>query len=232
MGTITFANGEMLEFTLERKRIKRINLRIRRDGSIYVSAPYGTPLATIEAFISEQRAFIRRARDRMFPLPPLQEGSTVFYLGQPYRLRVMTGKRSLVFADGVAALTLPKLAENLEEEYERALCAVFLPVVTMRCQMLERQFPRFLGKVKEIRVRVLKSMWGSCRPAEGRVTFSASLASMPMTIIDNVVAHEYTHFYARGHGEDFYRRFAEISPEHAVLDKELTFLSREQKKQR
>jgi len=29
-------NGRILEYTLERKKVKNLNLRIRRDGSVYV----------------------------------------------------------------------------------------------------------------------------------------------------------------------------------------------------
>ena len=31
-----------LHYTLEEKPIKNVNLRIRPDGSVYVSAPFGT----------------------------------------------------------------------------------------------------------------------------------------------------------------------------------------------
>ncbi len=232
MPKITFSDGEELVFVFERKRIKRINLRVRRDGSVYVSAPYRTPQTTVERFVKEQREFIRRARAQMVQIAPFADGCTVFYLGEPYRLCVVKGKRDLVFANGVAILSLPRTDTDLEKEYMRALGALFLPIVSARCSALEARFPHFAGKAKEIRVRTMKTMWGNCRPREGRLTFSTALASMPTELIDNVVAHEYTHFFVKNHGADFYLRFAELSPDHATLDKEINRLAREQKKQR
>ena len=232
MQKIIFPDGEELAFIFERKRIKRINLRVRRDGSVYVSAPLRTPTETVERFIREQREFIRRARAEMAHLAPFADGCTVFYLGEPYRLCALKGKRGLTFANGKAILSLPDPTAELEKEYTRALAALFLPTVTARCHALEARFPHFAGRAKDIRVRAMKTMWGNCRPSEGRLTFSTALAAMPMRVVDNVVAHEYTHFDVKKHGADFYLRFAELSPDHAALDKEISRLAREYRKQR
>ena len=37
-----------LVYTLERKRVKNINLRVRPDGSVYVSCPYLTSVGRVE----------------------------------------------------------------------------------------------------------------------------------------------------------------------------------------
>lgn len=49
-------------YELTRKRVKNINLRIRRDGSVAVSAPRRTPLAQIDAFVAGRAAWIAQAR--------------------------------------------------------------------------------------------------------------------------------------------------------------------------
>ena len=106
--------GEELRFLWERKRVKRLNLRVKRDGSVYVSSPFGTPYATVCSFVQTNVDFIRRARAAVFalppPPPPLGEGSLVHYLGEPYTLRLVRGQRALVFHDGVAELSLPRSA--------------------------------------------------------------------------------------------------------------------------
>ena len=61
--------GERVEYTLERKRVKNINLRIRPDGSIYVSAARGVPQPAIDRLILSNADYIlehrRRAGERM-----------------------------------------------------------------------------------------------------------------------------------------------------------------------
>ena len=39
-----------------RKRIRRVNLKVRADATIAVSAPYGYPLARIQDFADEKAA--------------------------------------------------------------------------------------------------------------------------------------------------------------------------------
>jgi predicted metal-dependent hydrolase len=214
-----------ITFLWERKRVKRINLRVRRDGSLYVSTPLGTPPSVALDFVRANADFIARARASLAalppPPPPLGEGSRVYYLGDAYRLSIVKGPASLTFAEGVARLSLPR-GGDVTRAYFSCLSACFLPVIESVCLALEARFPHLAGRRREIRLRSMKSMWGNCRPREGRLTFSLMLAEMPRELIEGVVAHEYTHFLVPSHGERFYRALAEISPDHRALAKALT----------
>lgn len=225
-----FAMGETISFALERKRVKRLNLRVRGDGSVYVSAPPHIPYSLVEQFVKENAPFIFRARKAISFLPPpapLQEGSTVFYFGSPYALTLVTGKPSLSFSNGKAQLSLPSPCEDIETAYFSLLNGVFLPYITEACRSFEMRHSRFAGKAKEIRVRRMKSMWGNCRPHIGRLTFSSALAAMPEELIEGVIAHEYTHFFVPDHGARFYTLLSEVSPAHRALSSDLARLKKE-----
>ena len=56
------AGGVRYEF--KRKRVKNINLRVRADGSVAVSAPLGAPLAEVDAFVAGRARWIEAARVR------------------------------------------------------------------------------------------------------------------------------------------------------------------------
>ena len=56
------AGGVRYEF--KRKRVKNINLRVRADGSVAVSAPLGTPPAQVDAFVAGRARWIEAARVR------------------------------------------------------------------------------------------------------------------------------------------------------------------------
>ena len=56
------AGGVRYEF--KRKRVKNINLRVRADGSVVVSAPLGAPLAQVDAFVAGRARWIEAARVR------------------------------------------------------------------------------------------------------------------------------------------------------------------------
>ena len=52
------ANG--VTYTLERKRVKNINLRLRADGSVWASAAPRVPAAAVDAFVAGRAGWIRR----------------------------------------------------------------------------------------------------------------------------------------------------------------------------
>ena len=53
-----------IEYDLERKRVKNINLRIKSDGTVHVSANTRVPTEVIERFMHEKSVFITRALDK------------------------------------------------------------------------------------------------------------------------------------------------------------------------
>lgn len=54
--------GSPLAYSLERKNVKNLNLHVRKDGSVYVSANVIVPEDKIDAFLISKGAFIRSAR--------------------------------------------------------------------------------------------------------------------------------------------------------------------------
>lgn len=64
----------------------------------------------------------------------------------------------------------------------------------------------------ELRVRDMRSRWGSLSP-HGRMTLNAQLLRVPQAGLDAVIYHELCHLRVRGHGPDFYRELARYVPD-------------------
>lgn len=66
-------------YTLTQKPVKNINLRVRRDGTVCVSAHKQVPLTAVDAFVREKAAWIeaarRRAAEREAPESALSEAA-------------------------------------------------------------------------------------------------------------------------------------------------------------
>ncbi len=54
-----------ITYTLERKSVKNINLRIRKDGSVYVSAPKRCALKHIQEFIKQKEEWIIKTQQKV-----------------------------------------------------------------------------------------------------------------------------------------------------------------------
>ena len=53
-----------ISYTLEKKRVKNINLRVQPDGEIYVSAPRYISAAEVDRFVASKADWIKKARNR------------------------------------------------------------------------------------------------------------------------------------------------------------------------
>ena len=100
------ADGNAISYTLERKPVKNINLRIRADQSVYVSAPKDVNAKMVDAFVVEKSAYILRALKKFkdknretVSENKFVNGETVKFLGRNLRLKVKNASRSKVESD-------------------------------------------------------------------------------------------------------------------------------------
>ena len=164
-----------LHYTLEEKPIKNVNLRIRPDGSVYVSAPFGTSRTLIDAFVaskSKQILAIQQAQSAMAPTPrTYADGEVIQLLGRSVTLRAVQGTRDeAVWQDDTLLLRLRHPADSaarkrLTESFIGSQCQSVFSAA------LDAAYPPFahLGAAKPaLRIRDMKSRWGSCMPQKGR----------------------------------------------------------------
>ena len=92
-----------IEYDLQRKRVKNINLRIKPDKSITVSANPRVPENRIERFIIEKQEFILRALEKYgkmqksLPKPKQYiDGETIKVFGKDFTLKVFLAKKNYV----------------------------------------------------------------------------------------------------------------------------------------
>lgn len=64
--------------------------------------------------------------------------------------------------------------------------------------------PAFGVKAGALAYRNMKSRWGSCQPATGRICINVRLALYPPECLEYVVVHELCHLLVSGHAPAFY----------------------------
>ena len=64
MKRIIELDGRTVEYDLERKNVKNLNLRIKADQSVYVSANHKVSEKTIQDFLQSKSDYILKALDR------------------------------------------------------------------------------------------------------------------------------------------------------------------------
>ena len=115
----------VVEYTLERKSVKNVNLRVRPDGSVYVSANRGVSEKYIENFLLEKRYFILEAIDRYKnlaeALPPrgYADGDEILVFGIKFSIRGVRGRRCSAAVKGDELVLT--LREDSEDERKRVI---------------------------------------------------------------------------------------------------------------
>ena len=217
------ADGNAISYTLERKPVKNINLRIRADQCVYVSAPKDVAAKMVDAFVVEKSAYILRAlkkfkdRNRESILENnFVNGETVKFLGRNLRLKIKNASRSKVESDESYVTLYVKdvqdadLKKRVLETWLRKKCK---DEITAICKKVYPQVKKYGVAFPEIQLREMVSRWGSCSPKKGFVTFNTALIAMPVSCIEYVVTHEFTHFLYPNHSKKFYQQLATFMPD-------------------
>ena len=207
--------GRRLDYELERKRIRRVNLRIRPDGSVYVSAPLLTPTLAVESLLRDRQDWILE-KLRLADARREEEENAVFLWGEKLSLRLREGGRHRVEREGdTLILTLKNPADGEEKRraldaWQKRLCAEH---VTALCRQYYPAFERRGVPCPTLSFRRMRSRWGSCRPQKGALSFNTRLTELPPDCADYVVVHELAHFLQPNHSTAFYAEVARVLPD-------------------
>lgn len=217
------ADGNAISYTLERKPVKNINLRIRADQCVYVSAPKDVAAKMVDAFVVEKSAYILRALKKFkdknretVSENKFVNGETVKFLGRNLRLKVKNASRSKVESDESYVTLYVKDAQDADlkkrvlETWLRKKCK---DEITAICKKVYPQVKKYGIAFPEIQLREMVSRWGSCSPKKGFMTFNTALIAMPVSCIEYVVTHEFTHFLYPNHSKKFYQQLATFMPD-------------------
>lgn len=219
--------GEV-EIHVTRKRIRNMHLRVLPpDGKVIISAPYLLSKRAIERFASSKIGWITRHRERILlssPVAPYQfiSGESHPLFGEllelevtdspPYGEVYRSGARIVLHSGGNS--TGIERSELLDKWYRSELMNML--------QHLIRKYEEPMGvRVMEIKVRKMKTRWGSCNPSAQRIWFNLELARRPLHLVEYIVVHEMVHLLERGHNQRFYGLMEGWIPDWKKCRKEL-----------
>ncbi|MCI0713812.1 MAG: M48 family metallopeptidase [Chloroflexi bacterium] len=221
--------GTDIEYELVRSTRKTLGITVYPDLRVTVRAPQKVGMADIENMLQDRSDWIRKQLKRFAANhPPLEitysSGETHHFLGKPYQLQVVVAKRNRIELDGeymilyVTDASDIDLRENTVKKWYRKQAKIIfeerLQAVYHRVEPLGIPYP-------EIRVKDMKTRWGSCSGMAKRVNLNLRLMQVPVAHVDYVIIHELCHFIQRNHSKAYYDLLASVLPEWKRLRKEL-----------
>ena len=212
-----------------RKDIKNLHVGVYPPhGRVRVAAPRHLDDEAVRLAIVSRLGWIRRQRsefeqqDRQ-SAREMVTGESHYFQGRRYRLDVVEG-------DGPVRV---RLANNTTIQLRAAANADTkareLALRRWYRQGLREQVPVLLAKwqprtgvrVAEVRIKKMKTRWGSCRAEAERIWLNLKLAKKPLVCLEYILVHEMIHLLERHHSDRFRELMDEAMPTWRVAREEL-----------
>ena len=220
---------KILGYEVHRKKVKNINLRIRPNMEIYISAPMNLHSDYIENFIRSKEKWIKQvlqkieeAKQNQLPSQYLS-GEKHKYLGKEYELEVKQGDSNRVsLKEGKIILTvISNIFKNSDEKkkvmekwYFENAQKVFVNAIQKWLEILDES-------IEKLSIKPMKSRWGSCNYVKRYINLNTELIKRTQFEIEYVVLHELTHLKYPNHGKGFYRYIENYMPNYKIAEKML-----------
>ncbi len=211
------------------KNIKNMHLAVYPPtGRIRISAPIETELERIRLFAISKLSWIKKHQQNFNkqirqPKSEFLTGESHYFLGKRYLLNVfkkyrgqyveLRNKNNIdLYVRNIDSFNSRK--KSLNEWYRTELKSI-LP------ELIYKWEPKINVKVRDWRVKKMKTRWGSCNTNAKRIWLNLELIKKPLVHIEYVVVHEMIHLIEKGHGNRFYTLMQKYLPNWKTLKKEL-----------
>ncbi len=214
-----------ISYVLTRKQVKYINLRIKSNGEVAVSAHRRVPATYVDKFVESKAPFILEALERVEKRreetgdrPHNYETGEIFrLLGRDYTLVVEEAGLEEIFFRGDSLVLWTKWPDHYP--HKKNMMEKWMRFFTRKTfsEIIDWAYPQFVphGAPYPVwTVRTMTSRWGSCQPQTGKITLNSKLIFYPKEAIEYVVVHEFAHFAHPDHSRAFWTLVAEIMPDY------------------
>ena len=216
--------------TILRKPIRNIYIRIYPpDGRVVITAPLRMPSGAVSDFINSKRSWITKQHQRLKKVQQEKpkcylNGEMHLYEGEKYMLAVRTATtKPQVYLDNnrIVMLTKPEYnkgaREKLLDNWYRERMKLKFPA------LLDKWEGIMNVKVAELRIRKMKTKWGTCNVIKRRIWLNLELAKYPYSILEYIMVHEMVHLLERKHNLRFYSLMDEYLPDWKERKKMISF---------
>lgn len=220
---------KILGYEVHRKKVKNINLRIRPNMEIYISAPMNLHSDYIENFIRSKEKWIKQvlqkieeAKQNQLPSQYLS-GEKHKYLGKEYELEVKQGNSNRVsLKEGKIILTvISNIFENSDEKKKVMEKWYFENAKKLFLKFVEKWLEILDEHVEKVAIKPMKTRWGSCNYVKKYINLNTELIKRTPFEIEYVILHELTHLKYPNHGKGFYNYIERYMPNYKVAEKML-----------
>ncbi|MFC1744034.1 M48 family metallopeptidase [Candidatus Riflebacteria bacterium] len=212
------------------KRAKNLNITVRPFQNIVVSVPGILSFAKAAEITRSKRIWLLKHLKKIKEIEAkYQTHATEKKAGtREHILKLETYKGEVVkvkIASGVIKITYP---EHLDQNAPQVKDAINNGIIAAYRREAKAFLPQRVAqlaaihgfKYNEIRIKNLKSRWGSCS-AKNNINLNLQIMKLPDELIDHILLHELLHTKVKNHSPQFWQMLEGISKNTKELRKKV-----------
>ncbi len=207
-----------MDIAIIKKAVKHINIRVKPNGEVTLTVPLHTKETDIRYVLKKRAGWIDKKvaffKEHQTQRPKeYVSGENFAYLGRNYRLKVIEGQSEGVKLQRGYLHIFVKDTSNIAKK-KRLLKSWYLAKAQQHFEKaIEKYQPIVKKEIAHIRIREMKTRWGSCNPTKGYINLNSELIKKPRECIEYVVFHELAHLIHANHSRQFYNYLTLYMPD-------------------
>ncbi|MBN1274232.1 MAG: M48 family metallopeptidase [Candidatus Aminicenantes bacterium] len=212
-----------------RKNIKNLHVGVYPpNGRVRVAAPLRLDHEAVRLAVVSRLGWIRRQK-KEFEKQVRQSkremvsGESHYYQGRRYLLDVIElDVPPSVHIKNNSTIEL-RIRPGKDRDFREAV------LLRWYRHRLREELPKLLSKweqkvgvdVAEVRIKKMKTRWGTCTREARRIWLNLELAKKPLSCLEYILVHEMIHFLERHHNDRFRALIDEMMPQWRLYREEL-----------
>lgn len=206
-----------MKIIINKKRIKNLILKINENGDIIISAPYGIKKEFIESFIEKKQSWIKKSREKVLSrknnLLRYENNEKITIFDNSYNLIIKENKieHCQIENNNLILYVRDNTFERKKKIFEKFIKELLKNTIYKLTDEISKKTNIYCN---EIKIRNMKTRWGSCNVHTKNITYNLKLYSKPIKAIEYVVMHELAHILFPHHQSTFWDFVQQYIPDY------------------
>jgi len=206
-------NGKKYSYTIIKKPVASIRLRLQTKHSFIISCPRLTPSFIITQFIKKNISWIISHSQKIPVKKSLKNLKTLSILDKKYQLVFINTTRDSVIIYPEKQIIYANISKNstthIKQILETKLRPFALSLIKNELSSLQKQHN---FNYHHVTVRNQTSRYGSCS-SRGNLNFNWQIIFFPYPQFRHILLHELTHLKIKNHSKFFWDQLAIYDPD-------------------
>ena len=205
-----------MEITEVRKNVKKMTLKIKKDGRVILTVPLFSSRKSINAFLSQSKEWLEKNYEKSLDktiIYDVVDNTPIYILGDLYIIRIISSDFNRIEREGgfLNIYTTDISYEKVSRQFHKWLSHL---TETTYSEILSDFMNLLDVNIEKLRIKKLTATYGICYTKRKEIVLSSQLIHKPYKFIEAVVLHELTHLKYPNHQKEFYDEIAKFMPDY------------------